>query len=446
MTANDLQHEGWSENAQAAGNGSIVEFPVTGCEGGADGAAGAGGELHSGGSPVRLVRQVRRRHIVLHLGPNEIEHVLKEYFGTDFPGRRPSTINMAKFWMGKFVQWMRARHLNHIDAGVLQEFIEHLSKGRKYGTMDQGWRAVKRFLRWLKNTGYVDEMPHEGVRMPINRKSEPIRAATPEEYRKLLKACGEHWMSWAVMLGWNTGMSIADCMKLKWQDVDMQNCLIKIKRLKTGTPALIPFDPAGELGRRLLEMHKAHGGNPEPNSYVCKEAGYRIKENAPQFALSGLNSFTLLAERAGMKGFTFHMLRRAFVSALANSGMNLALACKVTGHSSPEVFAQYVRPDTDAIRRGVLDALDSSGVTREVESEDPPGVFRKSPSGLFMPNRVYLARRGKVHMPDGSPVSFVKTGSDAEGRMAVVIPCDEDGVPTSDTRLVVDFSDVRAFN
>jgi hypothetical protein len=34
--------------------------------------------------------------------------------------------------------------------------------------------------------------------------------------------------------------------------------------------------------------------------------------------------------------------------------MNLALACKTTGHTNPATFAAYVQADIEGLRRGVV--------------------------------------------------------------------------------------------
>lgn len=348
--------------------------------------------------------------------------------------------------MRRFCIWMKGCNHRQVDAAMLQGWVDFLCWKHKHSTAMQGWNATRRFLRWLRVTGYTDQSPQEGVRIPISNDQPCIRAATPEEYRSMLAACGEHWMGWAVMLGWNTGMSIADCMKLKWGDVDMQSSVITIRRRKTHRQAIIPFDPSGELGRRLAAMYKGQDCKPDPESYVCREAGSRLKEHAPQFALAGMNSFAKIARRAGLDGLQFHMFRRAFVSALANSNMNTAVACKVTGHANPRIFAQYVRPDVAMIRHGVLNALNARGAVDDVDVPPPEYIAKPSDGGLLRPRTVYLARKGRVFLPDGTPVSHVRTGDVVDGRSAVVTACDEQGDPTSDARLVVDLADVRSFN
>jgi hypothetical protein len=52
---------------------------------------------------------------------------------------------------------------------------------------------------------------------------------------------------------------------------------------------------------------------------------------------------------------------------------------------------------------------------------------------------------GRIKMPDGSPVEYVFTSANAEGRKAVVTPCEIDGTPVGTIQLLADVIDVRLF-
>lgn len=69
----------------------------------------------------------------------------------------------------------------------------------------------------------------------------------------------------------------------------------------------------------------------------------------------------------------FHSFRRAFVTGLANSGLNLQTAMAAAGHSDPVTHGRYI---TDGVLEVPASALPPS---------DPPGITRQSQAGVDMP-------------------------------------------------------------
>lgn len=377
--------------------------------------------------------------------PHQLRGLAEEYYATDFPGRRASTISLAKMWVEKWLKWMNACHHKQVTHESLQSYVNFLYEKFLPATAREYYGSVRRFLRWMERTCLIERSPHVSVRIPMTEKVRKVQPITREEYIRLREVAAGHWMDWVIMLGWNTGMSISDCMLLKWGNVDLDRCLITIRRIKTGTPSIIPFDPEDELGRALFAARES---NPDakPEDYVSRAAGMRVNLNSAAIGSVGKSAFRHISEAAKLpKGKSFHSFRHSFVSMLANSGMNTALATKVSGHLDPKVFARYVHVEPDSIRRDLAEARAKAGNIKEVVV-DPLGVqYSTCPSYLWRPNTVYIVKRGRIKMPDGSDLHYVKSGDGADGKQAVVVPCDESGEPTSNMQLVVDIKDVSRF-
>lgn len=380
----------------------------------------------------------------IDLTPDQLEEIAELYYETDFPGRRPATLHFARLWVNKWLAWMRACHHTRVTYDNLQAYVTRLFKEYKPKTAQEYWITVRRFLRWLERTGRIKDGPHNAIRMPRVRIERTIDPITREEYVRLREASSGHWMDWIILLGWHTGMSVADCMLLRWRNVDFNHCCIRMSRIKTGTDAVIPFDPSDELGRALAARRDAVP-NADPDDFVSEEAGSRARDGY-DVGGSGSDNFRLIAQRAGLpKGKRFHSLRHSFVSMLANSGMSTILATKVSGHKDPRIFAKYVHVDTAALRQSVADARAKAGNLDEIRVEPHGQRYRSCDNYIWRPDRVYIVKQGRITLPDGTPVRFVKSGENAEGKSAVVTPCDEAGTPVSELRLVVDIRDVRSF-
>lgn len=379
-----------------------------------------------------------------NLQTSSLQPLVDLYHATDFPGRRPSTISCSKAWVRMWMRWMKARHITEVTADNLQDYVNKLFDEHKPGTASEYWKCVRRFLGWMERTGRIKRSPHTAIRKPTVRHEQTVNPLTREEYLKLREAAAGHWMEWIILLGWNTGMSLADCMLLKWGNINTDRCFIRINRIKTGTEAVIPFDPNDELGRTIMARREAEP-DADPDSFVCQDAGTRANPDGLSVSANGRAAFRYIASKAGVTK-SFHSLRHSFVSMLANSGMSTVMATKVSGHTDPKVFSRYVHVDTEALRQGVINARALSGNLEEV-SVDPHGqVVRQTKSYVWRPNTTYIVKRGRLFLPDGTPIQHVVTGDKADGKRAVVTACDESGEPVSDLRLVVDITDVRRFS
>lgn len=381
----------------------------------------------------------------IRMTPDELADVAKLYHSLDFPGRRPATRFFAERWLARWLNWLKRRGYDKVTSDNLQEYVNGLFDGYAPKTAKSYYGYVVRFLTWMERTRRVPYSPHHAVRQPAVRTERKTATITRDDYLKLREAAAGHWMDWIIMLGWNTGMSISDCMRLTWGNVDLDNCVIRITRLKSGSEAIIPFDPHDELGRALMER-RAESPDAKPDDFVCGEAGIRVDNDHPLVSHKGVSQFRHIAKRAGLApGKRFHGMRHAYVSMLANSGMSTALAAKVSGHVDPRVFARYVHPDSSTLRALVGAAKAKAGDVKEVYVEPHGQRYRQTNSYVWRPNTVYLVKGSKLRLPDGTPVEYVKSGPDASGKRAVCTPCDHSGEATSSIQLVVDVKDVRRF-
>lgn len=381
----------------------------------------------------------------VHLSPDEMAELFDTYQQTDFPGRSIATVKASIAELRAWHQWMKSRHIQELTVEVLQRYVNWLFEGRAPAGAAYTWSFVTRFLGWMERVGWCAYSPHRSVRLPKVERKPNVSIITHEEYAKLRAASANHWIGWVIMLGWNTGMSIVDCMGLRWGNVNLDQCYIKINRRKTGNECVIPFSPDGELGQTLAAM-RAECEDAGPEEFVNQDAGQRLNFEARCPAIIGTVTFYNLARKVGLApGKRFHSLRHGFVSMLANSDVNTTIASKMTGHQDPRVFGRYVHASTDALRR----AFDGARAAAELDKEpniEPTGVeTRTNNSYTFRPNRIYIVKRGKLKLPDGTPLQFVKTGEGAEGKQAVVTPCDMCGNPIANLHILAHQRDVKAY-
>ncbi len=160
----------------------------------------------------------------------------------------------------------------------------------------------------------------------------------------------------AIMLGYYTSARLGDCVSMKWDNVDFPNSLIRYKQQKTGTSVVVPMH--GDLEAFLLRV----AANDTPDALVCPRLA--SKESGGAHGLSqtfkrimryvGIDPGTTqgLGKRQFSK-LTFHSLRHAFNSALANAGVSQELRMKLTGHKSADVNTRYTHHEIETLRHAV---------------------------------------------------------------------------------------------
>ena len=81
-------------------------------------------------------------------------------------------------------------------------------------------------LDWIENS------PLTRVRVPENakqrKKKEPI---SQEEFSRLIKKVGEDSDYYVpIMIGWYTGMRLGEILALTWNDIDLSNGIIHVRK------------------------------------------------------------------------------------------------------------------------------------------------------------------------------------------------------------------------
>ena len=370
---------------------------------------------------------------------DQLEPVMQKYLESDFDGRTPKTKRLNQECLARLFHWMRRKGRTDITVEGLMAYKANLEEDYSPRNVAEHLKNIRRFLVWMQNVGIIDDSPHTALRI---RRAEPVNQKPPmtqEQYLMIRQVAQGHWLDWIFVLAWNTGMSLYDCCALRWENVDMERCFIHIRRRKSGTESIIPFNPSEELG---LALKARMPQDAKPEDFVCEEAGSRID---PVNGVGVHRAWIAhIMRRAGVEGVTMHSMRRSYISMLANSGMNTALASKVSGHLDPRVFASYVRPDPEALRKSVDEAKTRAGLDRVVYVPPTEKRYLQLDSKTFKPNRVYAVKGSRISLPDGTRVEFVISSANAEGKKAVVTPCDISGKPISQMQILADFRDLQS--
>lgn len=242
----------------------------------------------------------------------------------------------------------------------VRSFRDALAKGgRSASTVNQIVRKVLAtpFTAAMR-LGYITVHPCAGIDALLDDSEGERDTFTPEQIRKLIEAAESDWKG-AILCGYFTGLRLRDVAELKWEAVDFEAGVLRIKPRKArkngkNKEILLPLHE--EFTTWLKKQRRGIGKAPIFPELCGKGTGGRN-------GLSGL--FKAVMERAGIvarvvrsrKGagrqttsLSFHSLRHSFVSALANAGVAAEVRQKLSGHADDQSHARYTHHEMETLR------------------------------------------------------------------------------------------------
>ena len=163
----------------------------------------------------------------------------------------------------------------------------------------------------------------------------------------------------ALALGLYTAQRKGDVIKMGWQHVS--NDVIAVRQEKTGTVLMIPLHP---------ELKSALASVPRTNMT------FLVTERGAPFTSAGFgNWFRDQCNAVGLRHCSFHGLRKAAATRLANAGCSTDQVKAITGHRSLGEVARYTRAaDQQRLARQALDIqLRTEGEQNFVQPVGPVG-------------------------------------------------------------------------
>lgn len=268
----------------------------------------------------------------------------------------------------QFEAWCVDREVyadNYRDWCIAMVSIIHIwidsmvARGWSHATIHKAINNVGGLFRWLLKFGIIAQNP---FRLIDHRRNQgwinPKGAITEEEYVLVRDAAaayqGRYNIYGAIVCGWHTGLSLIDISLLKWSAIDLRNYSMSVVRTKIKSlkrTVVIPIIPYAELHLLLVEIRKAQ---PPEEQYVFPElASDQLLDCSP--TVRKVMSRMFRKALTGRK--TFHSLRHGFASRIANSGVNLAVAAKLTGISELSTLQGYIKPDMQGLRSAMEQAF-----------------------------------------------------------------------------------------
>lgn len=130
------------------------------------------------------------------------------------------------------------------------------------------------------------------------------------------------WFRPVLLIALHTGMRRGEILGLRWDDVDLERRLVRVREAKSGEGRFIPLNDVLHEALMVLPRH--------PDCvYVIQRNGEPVN---PRGELR--STFDGCLKRAGLRDFRFHDLRHSFASHLVMAGVDIRTVGELMGHKS----------------------------------------------------------------------------------------------------------------
>src|SRR5262249_4506698 len=177
------------------------------------------------------------------------------------------------------------------------------------------------------------------VTSPVRKPNAAYRSRehlTEREVERLVEAAKDNrWGyrdSTMVLLAFRHGLRASELVDLRWEQVDLENAILHVRRVKQGTPATHPL-----TGRELRALRRLQREQQSKSPFVF------VSERGAPFSTRGFQA--MVGRAAKVAAFDMkvhpHMLRHSCGYKLANDGVDTRTIQGYLGHRSIQHTVRY---------------------------------------------------------------------------------------------------------
>lgn len=275
-----------------------------------------------------------------------------------------STISLGALAFRSFIRSSGNKPIGDITVDDVVAWKRKLAaEGRSKTTMSIYHRALRaafeRAVKW--DMSQMQKNPFSVVEVAQSRNADrPPKDMSIEDVMSLLKAiddAGDEQFGNFIRFLLYTGCRRSEILRLKWEDLDLENWTMKIFSEKTKRSIEIPINKA--LQRTIAKMEKKERGFIFLSQSHSRNAKNKQQPWHKSFVTHKYKSYiraTGLAEH-----YSLHSLRHTYATYLHSKGVPLDIIYRLLAHSSPAVTAKHYSHSLALHFRAQADLVDFEG-------------------------------------------------------------------------------------
>jgi integrase len=266
--------------------------------------------------------------------------------------------------------------LKKLNSAHVQSFYrDRLDAGLSASTVHKMHDILRRGLAQATKWHLVPRNVADVVKPPRPVPMEMV-ALSADETRRLLEAAGGDRLEALYVLAVHTGMRQGELLALRWQDVDLENAVVSVRRTLTRSGGKVAFgEPKTNKSRRSIYLTpqavNALRTHLERQLRDMEILGDRYQDQGLVFTTdtgapinpSNLRqrNFAQLLKRASLPHMRFHDLRHTCATLLLSRGVHPKFVQELLGHATIAITLDtysHVMPSMgDATAKALEDAL-----------------------------------------------------------------------------------------
>jgi integrase len=288
--------------------------------------------------------------LVFDAGALTVGEYLDRWLGDVKDTVRKSTHEGYEYAIGPHIKPALGRiKLKDLNPAQIRWFYrERLDSGLAPATVHKMHVVLHKALKAAVADGLIPRNAAAGLKLPrITR--EEIDPLTEEQSRRLLESVRGDRLEALYVLALNTGMRQGELLALKWDDVDLERGILRVRRTLThADKAFVLGEPKTKNSRRTIRLTtgaldalRAHlsrqlremeqmGSLYQPGGLIfATQSGTIINPSNLRN-----RSFKPLLKHAGLPEIRFHDLRHTCATLLLGRDVNAKVVSEMLGHSS----------------------------------------------------------------------------------------------------------------
>lgn len=236
------------------------------------------------------------------------------------------------------------------------------------------------------NNGLIGSNPTANTKPPRKQKKE-IQPLSAEQVLRFLRTAESDRLYAAFRLEFMTGLRLGELLALSWEDIDLSQHLIRVKRTllrvreygETGRKTRLTYqEPKTAKARRTLPLPievtavlEAHRATQDYERHVLGEAYndnrlvFCCEDGSPMDPRNFTRRWERLLKTAGLPHVRFHDARHTFATMLLEAGEDSKIVQELLGHSEISVTLDIYSHVGIGLRRTAVNRL--SGFLNEVQ-------------------------------------------------------------------------------
>lgn len=272
--------------------------------------------------------------------------------------------------------------LKALRQDMIQKFVNSLSdKGLAPSTVEDVYKLLRNALETAVDDGLIVRNMADRVKLPKVPKPK-INVLTQEQQNAFVEQAKNTYMGCIYIFDLCTGMRLGELLGLKWEDIDLVEKQLYIKRtlrkvkdpdkpeeswhLEFGTPKtaasqrMIPLNETAikllrDVRKQQLQNRLKAGSAYEDNGLVfCTQLG------RPLDPTNMRRTFYTICEKIGVKGLHPHCLRHTFATRGAENNVDVRVMQRFLGHSTIKETADTYTHVLSDLKRSEILKLDNA--------------------------------------------------------------------------------------